>query len=83
MSLIFLILFGIIIVLFVKVSRLGKNLSLRIDSLYQAQSNLMQRIGTIETLVDAASGEAAAGAQSDEREVAQADALREPRRRWM
>ena len=75
MSLIFLILFGIIIVLFVKVSRLGKNLSLRIDSLYQAQSNLMQRIGTIETLVGAASGEAAAGAQSDEREVAQAVGL--------
>jgi Sec-independent protein translocase protein TatA len=69
MSNISLILIVLIIVLFVKVGRLRKNLSLRLGSLEQAVSNLKLRISKIEAPVSAASEEAASEAEDDTQQV--------------
>jgi len=74
-SIILLILIGLPVVLFVKVSRLRKNLSLRLNSLEQTHSDLIQKISRIETLVSATTGEEAAEAEGDEREVAESAGL--------
>jgi hypothetical protein len=65
MSITILIMIVLIVVLFVKVSRLRKMLSLRLDSLEQTVSDLTSKITKIETPLSAASEEAAAEAESD------------------
>jgi uncharacterized membrane protein len=69
MSNISLILIVLIIVLFVKFSRLKKNLSLRLDSLEQVVSYLKQRISNIETPVSAATEEEASEAEDDTQKI--------------